>query len=134
MSMKKKLVFASKIFLCVFCILLFLIVMGLAYTEEGGEADWLVFLLVPFLIVGILMVISFLTEFILEIWERWKENGIEGVVRILLEAILCTLVFMGCDLLISKEISRFSGYIGYGVTLMIVMTVMGYWKRVRRQN
>lgn len=132
--MKKKLVFASKIFLCVFCILLFLIVMGLAYTEEGGEADWLVFLLVPFLIVGILMVISFLTEFILEIWERWKENGIEGVVRILVEAILCTLVFMGCDLLISKEISRFSGYIGYGVTLMIVMTVMGYWKRVRRQN
>lgn len=132
--MKKKLVFASKIFLGVFCILLFLIVMGLAYTEERGEADWLVFLLVPFLIVGILMVISFLTEFILEIWERWKENGIEGVVRILVEAILCTLVFMGCDLLISKEISRFRGYIGYGVTLMIVMTVMGYWKRVRRQN
>lgn len=131
--MKKKLVFASKIFLGVFCIL-FLIVMGLAYTEEGGEADWLVFFLVPFLIVGILMVISFLTEFILEIWERWKENGIEGVVRILVEAILCTLVFMGCDLLISKEISRFRGYMGYGVTLMIVMTVMGYWKRVRRQN
>lgn len=134
MSVKKKLIFASKILLSVFCILLFVIIMGLAYTEEGKEADWLAFLLLPFLLIGILMVIFFLIEFILEVWERWKENGIRDVVRIPVEGILYMLVFMGCDLLISKEVTRFRGYIGYGVILMIVMTVMGYWKRVGKQK
>lgn len=132
--MKRKLIFASKILLSLFCVLLFMIIMGVAYTTEGQEADWLAFLLWPFLVIGILMVISFLIEFILEVGERWKENGIRGIVRIPVEGIFYMLIFMGCDLLISKKVTRFREYIGYGVTLMIVMTVMGYWKREGKQK
>ncbi len=123
--MKKKLVFASKIIVGMFFLLLFMMIMFVAYEMELPAVIGILFLMFLALAVVVLVI-----EFVLELWERWKEDGIRAVLKLLGEAILYMVVFMGCDLLMSKEVARFGWYIGYGVVLMIVTTVIRYWKRV----
>lgn len=123
--MKKKLVFASKIIVGMFFLLLFMMIMFVAYEMELPAVIGILFLMFLALAVVVLVI-----EFGLELWERWKEDGIRAVLKLLGEAILYMVVFMGCDLLMSKEVARFGWYIGYGAVLMIVTTVIRYWKRV----
>lgn len=126
--MKKKLVFASKIIVGMFFLLLFMMIMFVAYEMELPAVIGILFLMFLALAVVVLVI-----EFGLELWERWKEDGIRAVLKLLGEAILYMVVFMGCDLLVSKEVARFRWYIGYGIVLMIVTTVMHYWKRVGKR-
>ncbi len=131
--MKKKLVLASKAALGVFLFSLLGICMIGAYATEGKTSALSAFGLILF---GIAMAVSgilFLIQFVLEVRECWKEKGIWGVVCIPLQGILYTLVFMGVDFLMSKKAERMGSYVVYGITLMVTMGVINYWKRVKNQ-
>lgn len=131
--MKKKLVLASEVIIGVFFLLLLVMVMFAAYAK-GEKVELPAVIGILFVISLILAVAVLAIEFILEIWERWKEDGIRSVLRIPVETIIYIVVFMGCDFLISKEVGRIRGYIGYGIILTITMTVTSYWKRVGREK
>ena len=131
--MKKKLVLASEVIIGVFFLLLLVMVMFAAYAK-GEKVELPAVIGILFVISLILAVAVLAIEFILEIWERWKEDGIRSVLRIPVETIIYIVVFMGCDFLLSKEVRRIRGYIGYGIILTITMTVTSYWKRVGREK
>ncbi len=132
--MKKKLVLASKIAFGVFLLLLLGVCMIMAYGTEGKTSTWSAFVLIPFVIAMIVNGILFAIEFVLEVRELWKENGILGVVRILIEGIIAILVFMACDFLMDGNIERIGSYVIYGTILVIMMSVINYWKRVKKES
>lgn len=132
--MKKKLVLASKIAFGVFLLLLLGVCMIMAYGTEGKTSTWSAFVLIPFVIAMIVNGILFVIEFVLEVRELWKENGILGVVRVLIEGIIAILVFMGCDFLMGGSVERIRSYVIYGVVLVIMMSVINYWKRVKKER
>ena len=132
--MKKKLVLASKIAFGVFLLLLLGVCMIMAYGTQKNASTWSAVVFIPFVIAMIVNGILFAIEFVLEVRELWKENGILGIVRILIEGIIAILVFMGCDFLMDGSVERIRSYVIYGVVLVIMMSVINYWKRVKKER
>lgn len=129
MKMKKKLVLASKILLGIFFLLLLAVVMSVSYEADNISGV----LLLLFMAVGALTVIALLIEFVLEMIEKWKETGIRSILLIPGQVVMYSVVFLICDYIIQHGLRNPLRYLVTSVIMVIAITSVNYWKRVRNQ-
>lgn len=128
MKIKKKLVFASKIVLGAFFLLLLALLMSISYHADTVASV----LLLLFLAVSVLTIIVMLIEFVLEMIEKWKEMGIRSVWVLLGQLLIYFAVFFICDYVLEHETESPLRYLVTAVFMVIATTGVNYWKRVRK--
>ena len=129
MKIKKKLVFASKIVLGAFFLLLLALLMSICYHADNVTGV----LVLLFLAVSALTIIVMLIEFVLEMMEKWKEVGIRSVWILLGQLLIYFVVFFICDYMLVHEPGNPLRYLVTAVFMVITTTGVNYWKRVRNQ-
>lgn len=128
MKIKKKLVFASKIILGAFFLLLLALLMSICYHADNVMGV----LLLLFLAVSVLTIIVMLIEFGLEMIEKWKEMGIRSVWVLLGQLLIYFAVFFICDYVLEHEAGKPLSYLVTAVLTVITTTGVNYWKRVKK--
>lgn len=128
MKIKKKLVFASKIVLGAFFLLLLALLMSISYHADTVASV----LMLLFLAVSVLTIIVMLIEFVLEMIEKWKEIGIRSVWILLGQLLIYFAVFFICDYVLKHEPESPLRYLVAAVFMVIATTGVNYWKRVRK--
>ncbi|WP_158024943.1 hypothetical protein [Roseburia sp. 499] len=129
MKKKKKLVLASKILLGIFFLLLLAVLMSISYEADNISGV----LLLLFLAVSALTVVTLLIEFVLEMIEKWKEMGIRSILLIPGQVVIYLAIFFICDYFIQHEVRSPLRYLVTSVIMVITITGVNYWKRVRNE-
>lgn len=126
--MKQKFVKGSKILVGLFVFLL-IIFLCYVFAENPEEVEWLGFVAIPFFIVLVLTIISFVIMFVSELIEIIKERKW----KVFLEILLGTLLFSIMRYLYNTFVEHISynlvGYLLPSFLLTCFVISLNYWKR-----